>query len=367
MAAGASASGTASYPGALTDALPDAHFRGLDGLTVASIGLGTYLGDEDDETDGAYGEAIVDAVFQGTNCFDTAINYRAQRSERVLGRVIASLVAEGAFRREQIVVATKGGYLPFDGVTPRAPAAYLRDTYFTPGIIAADDVAAGCHAMTPRYLDDQIERSRRNLGLDTIDVYYVHNPETQLAEVSRVELMTRIRAAFEGLERAVADGRIGRYGVATWDGLRKAPEAREHLSLAALVQVAADVGGAGHHFRVVQLPYNLGMPEAAVTATQVVDGERVTVLEAARRLDVSVVASAAILQGQLARRLSPAVAGAFPDLDTDAQRALQFARSTPGITTALVGMSSRRHVAENLAVARMEPAPAGVDSLLARR
>jgi aryl-alcohol dehydrogenase-like predicted oxidoreductase len=367
MAAGASVEGTATYPDALTDALPAAHFRHLDGLTVASIGAGTYLGDEDDETDGAYGEALVDAAFQGTNHFDTAINYRAQRSERVLGAVIESLIEEGAFRREQLVVATKGGYLPFDGVTPRAPAAYFRDAYFAPGILAPTDVVAGCHAMTPRYLDDQIERSRHNLRLETIDVYYVHNPETQLTVVPRTTFMSRVRDVFAMLEGAVAEGRIGRYGVATWDGFRKPPEAREHLSLAALVEAAATVGGSGHHFRVVQLPYNLGMPEAHATATQVVGGERVSVLEAARRLGVSVVTSAAILQGQLARKLAPAVADALPDLDTDAQRALQFARSTPGIATALVGMSSRRHVAENLAVARTEPAPAGVDSLLARR
>ena len=206
-----------------------------------------------------------------------------------------------------------------------------------------------------------------NLGLATIDVYYVHNPETQLTVVPRSAFMTRLRAVFEMLERAVADGHIGRYGVATWDGFRKPPEAREHLSLAALVDAAAAVGGKRHHFRVVQLPYNLGMPEARATPTQIVGGERVSVLEAARRLGVSVVTSAAILQGQLARRLSPAVAIALPDLDTDAQRALQFARSTPGIATALVGMSRRRHVAENLAVARTEPTPAGVDSLLARR
>jgi aryl-alcohol dehydrogenase-like predicted oxidoreductase len=367
MAAGASVEGTATYPDSLAEALPASHFRLLDGLTVASIGVGTYLGDEDDETDGAYGEALVDAAFQGTNHFDTAINYRAQRSERVLGTVIESLIAEGAFRREQLVIATKGGYLPFDGVTPRAPGAYFRDTYFAPGILTPDDVVAGCHAMTPRYLDDQLERSRQNLGLETIDIYYVHNPETQLTAVPRGEFMNRMRAAFELLERAVADGRIGRYGVATWDGLRKAPEAREHLSLAALVDAAVAVGGASHHFRVVQLPYNLGMAEAHATPTQIVGGERVPVLEAARRLGIGVVTSAAILQGQLARRLAPAVADALPGLDTDAQRALQFARSTPGIATALVGMKSRRHVAENLAVAQMEPAPAGVDSLLARR
>ena len=47
----------------------------------------------------------------------------------------------------------------------------------------------------------------------------------------------------------------------------------------------------------------------------------------------------------------------FPGFSTDAQRALQFARSAPGVTTALVGMSNPSHVVENLALAAQDPAP----------
>jgi aryl-alcohol dehydrogenase-like predicted oxidoreductase len=44
-------------------------------------------------------------------------------------------------------------------------------------------------------------------------------------------------------------------------------------------------------------------------------------------------------------------------LRTDAQRAIQFTRSIPGLTTALVGMSSVPHVEENLEVAKITPLP----------
>jgi len=365
MDRGATATGTASYPGHV-GGLPAAHFRPLDGLTVSSIGLGTYLGDEDDATDRAYGAAIVDAANLGCNLFDTAINYRAQRSERVLGQALAALVAEGGFRREQLVVCTKGGYIPFDGSVPPDPSAYVRDTYVRPGILRPEDVV-GAHAMTPQWLKDQLGRSLANLGLASVDVYYVHNPEGQLATVPRPEFLRRIRAAFELLEQEVAAGRVGRYGVATWNGFRQPPESREHLSLAELVHEAEAVGGTGHHFKVIQLPYNLAMPEAYARATQEVDGERVTALEAARRLGIVAIASASILQGQLSRRLPTAVEEALPGLESAAARALQFVRSTQGVTAALVGMSRREHVAQNLAVARVEPTPAGVDSLFARR
>ncbi|HSV05205.1 MAG TPA: aldo/keto reductase, partial [Candidatus Binatus sp.] len=192
---GATAAGTRTFAEAFARELPAAHFRALDGLTVSSIGLGTYLGDEDDEADRGYGEAIVYAANLGCNLFDTAINYRAQRSERVLGQALAALERDGSFRREQLVFCTKGGYLAFDGGVPPDPSQYVVDTYIRPGVIAPEDVVGGAHCMTPRYLENQLARSLRNLGVATVDVYYVHNPETQLTAVSRAEFLTRIRAA----------------------------------------------------------------------------------------------------------------------------------------------------------------------------
>ena len=358
----ATASATAAYP-TVAGPLPPEHFRNFDGLTVSSIGLGTYLGDETDEQDRAYGAAVVDAVNLGCNLVDTAINYRAQRSERVVGQALAALGREGGLARDQFVVCTKGGYIAFDGHVPPDPAAYVRDTYVRTGILQPEEIVGGAHAMAPRFLADQIGRSLRNLGVACIDVYYVHNPETQLGALPRAEFRTRIRAAFELLEQQVAAGRIGRYGVATWNGFRRPPDARDHLSLAELVNDAEAVGGSAHHFKVIQLPYNLAMPEAFAAATQLVGGERLTSLEAAARLGVAVVASASILQGQLARKLPQAIVDALPGLTTHAQRALQFVRSTPGVTTALAGMSRREHVEENLGVARIPPAPDTVRGL----
>jgi aryl-alcohol dehydrogenase-like predicted oxidoreductase len=365
VAAGATPAATSGYPALLPD-VPAAHFRALDGLTVSSIGAGTYLGEDDDETDRAYSEAIVAAAHGGVNLFDTAINYRSQRSERALGAALAGLGRDG-LTRDRVVVCTKGGYLPFDGAEPPSPDAYVRDTYLRPGILGPGDLVAGCHAMTPAYLADQLGRSLGNLGLDHVDVYYVHNPETQLGAVPRAEFRARLGRAFAQLEAEVAAGRIGRYGVATWNGFRHPPEARDHLGLADLVALAAEVAGPAHHFRVVQLPVSLAMPEALVTPTQPLGAERVPLLRAAAALGIAVVASAPLLQGQLAQRLPHWVGDALPGLTTHAQRAVQFVRSAPGLTAALVGMSRRPHVAEALAVARVPPHPAGVDSLLERR
>jgi aryl-alcohol dehydrogenase-like predicted oxidoreductase len=216
-------------------------------------------------------------------------------------------------------------------------------------------VVGGAHCMSPRYLEDQIGRSRTNLGLATIDVYYLHNPETQLLELERPQFLQRVRDAFQALEQAVRAGRITCYGTATWSGYRQLPDAPDYISLEEMIQAAGDVAGPDHHFKVVQLPYNLAMPEAFTRANQRVGGQTVTMLEAARRLGVYVMASASVYQGQLTRSLPPVVAEYVPGLSSDAQRALQFVRSTPGIGTALVGMKSVAHVEENAAVAAVPP------------
>ena len=188
-----------------------------------------------------------------------------------------------------------------------------------------------------------------------MDVYYLHNPETQLDEVPREMFHTRVRAAFEFLESAVAAAKIHFYGLATWNAFRQKENSPDYLSLATMESLARDVAGGSHHFRFVQLPCNLGMTEALTRANQPLDGRTAPIVEAANKLGITLMASASLLQGKLAGGLPPFVQSAL-GLNSDAERALQFVRSTPGITSALVGMSRVEHVRANLALVNVEPA-----------
>ena len=349
--------GTAAYHARRVPAAAEGHVRSWAGLELSSIGIGTYLGAEDVATDEAYRGAVARALELGINVVDSAVNYRHQQSERSVGAALRLLIDGGTVAREEVVLATKGGFIPFDGRVPADPGAYVTDTYVRTGIFTAGDVVGNCHCLAPRYLADQIDRSRGNLGVETIDVYFVHNPETQLSEVDRPTLLERLRAAFELLEAEVDEGTIRVYGAATWNGLRQPPSSPDVLSLADLVRLAREVAGEAHHFKVIELPYNLAMTEAFTSANQEVGAETVSVLEAARRLGIYVMSSASIYQGQLARNLPPVIGEFLPGLETDAQRALQFVRSTPGVGTALVGMKRRVHVEENVRLASVPPLP----------
>lgn len=350
MPAHATPEGSAEY--AERHAGARGRFTVFEDLHISSVGLGTYLGGDDETTDRAYEAAIEHTLAAGCNMLDTAINYRGQRSERVIGTVLERLFARGEITREQVVVSTKGGYLPFDGGRPADLQAYLASRFFEPGLMRPADLVAGCHCLAPSYLAAQIDWSRKNLRLDTIDVYLIHNPETQLDDVSPDVFHDRLRAAFTLLEERVARGEIRFYGTATWNGYRVNRSSRHHLDLSRIVSIAREAGGSEHHFRVIQLPHNLAMPEALTVMNQVVDGEEVTTLEAAVHYGLFVMASASLLQGNLADGLPDELRSALPRLKTDAQRALEFTRSTPGIGTALVGMKQIAHVDENLAVLR---------------
>jgi aryl-alcohol dehydrogenase-like predicted oxidoreductase len=347
--------GTLRYAARFRGKSAAGHFREVPiGLVLSSIGIGTYLGEPDEATDKAYSSAVVAAVEGGFNVVDTAINYRFQRSERSIGAALKELVSNG-FSRDEVVLCTKAGFLTPDGELPADPSEYFSREFVEHGVFGPEDIAAGCHCMTPRYLADQLERSLRNMGVRCVDVFYLHNPETQLSEVSKDEFERRIREAFLFLESAVSSGKIGAYGLATWNAFREDPKSPGYLSLEEMVRIATDAGGPDHHFRYVQLPLNLAMPEALTRPNQVAAGKTLAMVQAGRSLGITLIASAALLQGQLTKSLPASMRSAW-GMQSDSALALQFARSAPGITTALVGMSQIGHVEHNLTLAGIEPA-----------
>ncbi|MBK8726927.1 MAG: aldo/keto reductase [Holophagaceae bacterium] len=313
-------------------------------MDLSSLGLGTYLGSPAPAADRGYADSALAFHRLGGNVFDTAANYRHGHSEWALGQAFKSLPREAFF------VSTKAGYLPMsDGVTAETPANWFERSLAKPGLLSPEEVVDGCHAMTPAYLEFQLNHSREALGVEAVDLFHLHNPEHQRPHLGPERFEEAMLRAFEACEDFVAKGWTRAYGCATWNGFRVPASAPDHLSLERLMTLAERAGGKDHHFRWIQLPLNLAMPEAFLTPTQEVQGEAFTALDAALALDLEVQTSASIMQARILRQLPPDFIAAL-GAATAAQAALQFTRSCPGVTTALCGMGNPAHAAENAAV-----------------
>ena len=339
---------------------PDMYRTLPGGLVVGALGIGTHLGEPDDVTDEQYASSITAALGAGVNLIDTAINYRSQRSERTIGAALRAAMQSGRVQRDGVLLCTKGGYVPLDGALPptrEAYRAYVEREYLAPRLIARADLVAGGHCLAPRFLAHQLARSRANLGVQKIDLYYLHHPEQQREARGATAFRSVLREAVEMMETKVAAGEIGAWGVATWEGLRVPPDHPRHLAIAEVMAVAREVAGQSHHFRAVQAPINLAMPEAVrlptqelVTSASFGAGVRVPALQACAELGLAVVASAPLLSGRLTSGLPPALVETFPNCETDAQRALAFVLALPGVSAVACGVSDPAHVEENLAV-----------------
>ncbi len=337
------------------DISPD-HFRQtIDALTLSSLGMGTYLGQPTPEDDLLMAEAAVTSVLSGAiNVLDTAINYRYQQSERSLKVALEKLLQHG-IQRDEVFIASKNGFLTPDAHIDEDFRTYFGREFIEKGIVDPRDIVGGMHCMTPEYLNDQLDRSLSNLGLETLDLMYLHNAaESQIPEVGLDVFMKRLKAAFEFYEQARVQNRIRYYGLATWNCFRVKPGEVGYLNLGEVLKLAQAVGGQAHGFRFVQFPFNLALVEALTLNSQPLDahGSMGSMLDAVQVYNLGVFTSVPLLQGQL---LQQNQIPHFSGLETPAQHCLQFARSTPGIIAPLVGQKKPAHVQDNLKIAGVPP------------
>ena len=328
------------------------NFKKIHHLTLSNIGIGTYLGNPDKKTDENVKNAIKKSVLSGVNVIDTAINYRAQKAERSVGKAISELIQEGKITRDQVFVCTKNGYLTNDADVKQDFWEYVKNEYAQKGVISEGDVSSGYHCMTVPYLEDQLERSLKNLGLECVDLLYLHNAvEGQIKDVSKDDFVKNLKLVFELYEEKRRQGKIRFYGMATWECFRVPEDNPQYLSLQETINLAKEVGGEKHGFRFIQLPYNMYYDQALLKKTQSLHGANVSVLEAATNLNIGVFTSVPFMQGRL---LSPGAMPEFGDLKPSI-RALQFIRSSPGVIAPLVGQKSPEHVLENLEIMKIPP------------
>ena len=137
---------------AKNDSIPEKNFNIFQDLNLSNVGIGTYLGNPDSDTDNIVKNAVKKSVLAGMNVIDTAINYRAQKAERSVGQAISELVNENKISRDEIFISTKNGYVTNDGDIQEDLMQYVMRELGKPGIVKEGDISSGYHCMTVSYL-----------------------------------------------------------------------------------------------------------------------------------------------------------------------------------------------------------------------
>lgn len=230
------------------------------GPSVSPIGFGSYrIGISKSLGFPECANALEMAIKKGLNLIDTSSNYGHGQSEMLIGKTLTKLMNENIINRENIVVVSKVGYIQASNIE-LAKSRELQGNSF-PEISKFGDET--WHCIHPNFIFDQIDRSCSRLGLQTIDVYLLHNPEYMLKKFeldgmevaeARALFYSRLKQSFIALEQLVVEGKIKTYGISS-NNLGAPEEEYASISIKIVHEIAKSIS-ANHHFKVAQFPMN---------------------------------------------------------------------------------------------------------------
>jgi aryl-alcohol dehydrogenase-like predicted oxidoreductase len=150
--------------------------------------------------DWAASRVVGHALARGITFFDVADNYGYGHAERLLGQLL-----EG--RRSQVVLASKGGYLPSSlarYAKRLLPARRLLAPMIRPFRAELKGASRKRQDFSAAHLRRALEGSLQRLRTDYLDLYQLHSPPRDVLESGE---------AFETLERFKKEGKIRCAGV----------------------------------------------------------------------------------------------------------------------------------------------------------
>lgn len=159
---------------------------GTSGIRSSRLGLGcmSFAGVYGDGDETEITRTVKEALALGVTMFDTADVYGSGRSESLLGRALAG-------RRDQAIIATKFGNIDHAGSQPTSEL--FEGRWETCG--------------RPDYVKSACDRSLTNLGVETIDLYYIHRIDPTVPIEDTIGAMAELVSA--GKIRAIGLSEAG--------------------------------------------------------------------------------------------------------------------------------------------------------------
>jgi aryl-alcohol dehydrogenase-like predicted oxidoreductase len=342
-------------------------------LIFSKLGLGTFVKEPYKEENYLfdYVDAVKSAIRGGINVIDTASNYRYQESEKEIGKAISELIETKEVSREELIICSKGGFIQLEVPFPKNPYHWIEDNIISKGLATSEDIELDQHCMTPEFLEYSCRESLKNLQVDSLDIYYLHNPEMQLKAMGEEKFYALVERVFTKFEALADEGLFKHYGVAVWNAFIYDEENDEHINIEKLYDIAKKVGGDNHRFKYLQTPLNIAKSAIYSNKNQKMkDGEYYSTLQVAHKLNLGVITSSSLLQMNLFKSSFKPEVGYILDKDmqlsSDIQLALQFVRSTPTVVTSLFGSHNSEHIAQNIEISKIKATPKAMYDLIYR-
>ncbi len=325
---------------------------------ISSLGLGSFRKEPYREENYLkqvnFYESTKTALKNGINFIDTASVYRYQESEKEIGKALYEMMKKKEISRENFIVSSKAGFIPLEFPFPKNPYEWIDKKIIKTGLAKKEEIIADQHCMNPKFLEWSLNNSLKNLNLDTIDIFFLHNPETELGYIKKETVIEKIKKAFEFFEEMVEKKKIRYYGIASWNAFLYEENHPEYLSLKEMTDIAKSIKK-DHHFKYIQTPFNLAKPHMLNYVNQLgKDGKYYTLFQAAKSYGIYIINSSPLLQMNLfKRKFNEKIKKLTYTLNlSDILTALQFARSNGALST-VFGSINPNHIKENILLAHI--------------
>lgn len=303
LSGNATSAGTKRF--ALRSALPESAFASVFGLSLAKIGLGTYIPTATPDVLARQGFAIEALLHAGCNVIDCAPNYGLGRIEEMVGLSLHRAIKRGIVAREELFITTKAGLAPEN-------VPFAQNFSLGPENSCYD----------PEYMTASLEHSLQQLRLETVDCIFIHNIE--LLKLSQPQAFpTLLYNLGERMEYLVSRGMAQCWGISSWSGFRVHELDANYISIADILRHR------WRHLRYLQMPFGLWGSEALTVQSQ--NGESILTFPHG----LAIFANSPLLQGEIITALPPALSP---------EEAICFTRDTPGISVTLLGIRQARHI-----------------------
>lgn len=273
---------------------------------MGRIALGTHLGDFSEEDSQKYIQAIIHSIRNGIYTIDGAINYRGMCSEKDEGIAINTLMQEDNLKRDDLFITSKAGLLFGDVRASINPQRYLNEILISNGITKEDfaEYEGLYQTLNPLFYETALNKSLQNLGLDYLDVHYIHIPEISRMVMSEKQFYDKMELLFKWYEQKISEGKIRHYGIALEFMVEEPDNENWHFEIEEIKLRSDRAANGNSHLKYILFEYNMECHSANTVANQSINLQKMSLINACHELGLQTVASMPFLQGDGFNRYS---------------------------------------------------------------